>query len=290
MGPEFVRRRRRAGGRRDAARRHHLLQRELLLSRTCRRRPTGASASAPWSACRSSSFPTAWAQTPRRVLRQGPRGARQLPRAIRWSAPASRRTRRTRSPTRASSASACSSDQLDLPVHCHVHETAQEVEDSLQAARPAPARAHADRLGLVNDHLIAVHMTQLTDAEIAAVRRARRVGGALPGIEPQARLAASARPRSCAAPASTSRIGTDGCASNNDLDMFGEMRTAALLAKARRRRRHRAGRRERAARGDAGRRARARPGRAHRLDRARQAGRPRLRRASTRSKRSRCTT
>ena len=34
-----------------------------------------------------------------------------------------------------------------------------------------------------------------------------------------------------AAPASTSRIGTDGCASNNDLDMFGEMRTAALLAK-----------------------------------------------------------
>ena len=58
------------------------------------------------------------------------------------------------------------SDQLDLPVHCHVHETAHEVAESQQKHGQRPL-ARLDRLGLVNDRLIAVHMTQLTDAEIA---------------------------------------------------------------------------------------------------------------------------
>ncbi|MGH8212065.1 MAG: amidohydrolase family protein, partial [Rhodanobacteraceae bacterium] len=51
------------------------------------------------------------------------------------------------------------SDQLDLPVHLHLHETAQEVEDARRehGARPF---ARMQGLGLVNDRLIAVHMTQ----------------------------------------------------------------------------------------------------------------------------------
>ncbi|MCA1714074.1 MAG: amidohydrolase family protein, partial [Gammaproteobacteria bacterium] len=57
-------------------------------------------------------------------------------------------------------------DQLDVPVHCHVHETAQEVQQS-QGKHGQRPLARLDRLGLVNDRLIAVHMTQLTDAEIA---------------------------------------------------------------------------------------------------------------------------
>jgi 5-methylthioadenosine/S-adenosylhomocysteine deaminase len=57
-------------------------------------------------------------------------------------------------------------EQLDIPVHCHVHETAQEGEDSIRLHGQRPL-ARMDRLGLVNERLLAVHMTQLTDAEIA---------------------------------------------------------------------------------------------------------------------------
>ena len=122
------------------------------------------------------------------------------------------------------------SDQLDIPVHLHLHETAQEVEDAKRehGARPF---ARMQALGLVNDHLIAVHMTQLTDAEIAACAEA--------GVSVAHCAESNLKLASGFCPAEKLRragvnlaIGTDGCASNNDLDMFGEMRTAALLAKA----------------------------------------------------------
>src|SRR5262245_56472116 len=57
-------------------------------------------------------------------------------------------------------------DQLDVPVHCHVHETAHEVSEARRTLGQSQI-GRLDRLGLVNDRLIAVHMTQLTDAEIA---------------------------------------------------------------------------------------------------------------------------
>ena len=57
-------------------------------------------------------------------------------------------------------------DQLEIPVHCHIHETAVEVAESVERFGQRPL-ARLDRLGLVNDRLIAVHMTQLSDAEIA---------------------------------------------------------------------------------------------------------------------------
>src|SRR3546814_3533919 len=56
-------------------------------------------------------------------------------------------------------------DQLDVPVHLHLHETAQEVAQSQEKHGQRPI-ARLDRLGLFNDSLIAVHMTQVTDAEI----------------------------------------------------------------------------------------------------------------------------
>src|SRR3546814_1638373 len=62
-------------------------------------------------------------------------------------------------------------DQLDIPVHIHVHETAQEVSDAV-AKYGMREIARLDRLGLVNSQLIAVHMKQLTDAEIAQIGRA----------------------------------------------------------------------------------------------------------------------
>jgi 5-methylthioadenosine/S-adenosylhomocysteine deaminase len=122
------------------------------------------------------------------------------------------------------------SDQLDLPVHLHLHETAHEVEEA-KRERGARPLARMQSLGLVNDHLIAVHMTQLTDAEIAACAEAGVAVVHCP--ESNLKLASGFCPAEKLRRAGIRlALGTDGCASNNDLDMFGEMRTAALLAKA----------------------------------------------------------
>ena len=122
------------------------------------------------------------------------------------------------------------SDQLDIPVHLHTHETAQEVEDSKRDHGIRPFQ-RLQSLGIVNDRLIAVHMTQLTDAEIAACAEAGVSVVHCP--ESNLKLASGFCPAEKLRRAGVNvALGTDGCASNNDLDMFGEMRTAALLAKA----------------------------------------------------------
>jgi 5-methylthioadenosine/S-adenosylhomocysteine deaminase len=121
-------------------------------------------------------------------------------------------------------------DQLDIPVHLHLHETAQEVEQSVEKHGQRPI-ARIDRLGLFNDRLIAVHMTQLTDAEVALA--AERGVGVVHCPESNLKLASGFCPVCALQRAGANlALGTDGCASNNDLDMFGETRTAALLAKA----------------------------------------------------------
>ena len=120
-------------------------------------------------------------------------------------------------------------EQLDLPVHCHVHETAQEIEDSLRQYGQRPL-ARMDRLGLVNERLIAVHMTQLTEAEISQC--AERGVSVAHCPQSNLKLASGFSPIEKLRRAGVRiAIGTDGCASNNDLDMFEEMRCAALLAK-----------------------------------------------------------
>jgi 5-methylthioadenosine/S-adenosylhomocysteine deaminase len=121
-------------------------------------------------------------------------------------------------------------DQLDVPVHCHVHETAHEVAESQQQHGQRPL-ARLDRLGLVNDRLIAVHMTQLSDAEIALC--AERGVSVVHCPESNLKLASGfCRASDLHRAGVNLAIGTDGAASNNDLDMFGEARSAALLAKA----------------------------------------------------------
>src|SRR5690554_5937541 len=121
-------------------------------------------------------------------------------------------------------------DQLDVPVHLHLHETVQEVEESQQQYGQRPI-ARLDRLGLINDRLIAVHMTQLTGGEIELC--AERGVSVVHCPESNLKLASGFCPVCALERAGVNlAIGTDGCASNNDLDMFGETRTAAQLAKA----------------------------------------------------------
>jgi 5-methylthioadenosine/S-adenosylhomocysteine deaminase len=122
------------------------------------------------------------------------------------------------------------SDQLDVPVHLHLMETAQEVEDSRREHGLRPMQ-RLQKLGLVNDRLIAVHMTQVSDAEIAAC--AETGVSVVHCAESNLKLASGFCPAEKLRRAGVNlALGTDGCASNNDLDMFGELRTAALLAKA----------------------------------------------------------
>lgn len=122
------------------------------------------------------------------------------------------------------------SDQLDIPVHLHTHETVQEIEDEKKKSGLRPFQ-RLQKLGLVNDRLIAVHMTQATEGEIAACASAGVSVVHCP--ESNLKLASGFCPAEQFRRAGVNlAIGTDGCASNNDLDMFGEMRTAAQLAKA----------------------------------------------------------
>ncbi len=121
-------------------------------------------------------------------------------------------------------------DQLDISVHLHTHETAHEIEQEKSRSGLRPFQ-RLQRLGLINDRLIAVHMTQVTDAEIAACAEAGVSVVHCP--ESNLKLASGFCPAEKFRKAGVNlAIGTDGCASNNDLDMFGEMRTAAQLAKA----------------------------------------------------------
>lgn len=118
----------------------------------------------------------------------------------------------------------------DLRVHLHTHETAQEISDSLRDFGVRPL-ARLQRLGLVNERLIAVHMTQLTEGEIALC--ADHGVHVVHCPESNLKLASGFCPACALARAGVNlAIGTDGCASNNDLDMFSENRTAAILAKA----------------------------------------------------------
>ena len=130
----------------------------------------------------------------------------------------------------------------DLRVHVHLHETAGEVlasrtggaegtasQKHISEQRSSPLENLA-RLGLLNERLVAVHMTALSDADVAAVAAAGASVVHCPssnlklasGFCPVARLAAAGV---------NVALGTDSASSNNSLDMFAEMRTAALLAK-----------------------------------------------------------
>jgi len=121
-------------------------------------------------------------------------------------------------------------NELDIPIHLHTHETALEVQQGKDKDGMRPF-ARLQKLGIVTDRLLAVHMTQLNDDEIAACAAAGVSVAHCP--ESNLKLASGFCPAEKLRAAGVNVcIGTDGCASNNDLDMFGEMRTAALLAKA----------------------------------------------------------
>ncbi len=120
-------------------------------------------------------------------------------------------------------------DEMDLPVHIHVHETEGEIAQSLEQYGKRPL-ARLNDLGLVSPNLMAVHFTQATDDEIALLAESGSHVVHCP--ESNLKLASGFCPVKKLMDAGVNVcLGTDSAASNNDLNMIGEMRTASLLAK-----------------------------------------------------------
>jgi len=121
-------------------------------------------------------------------------------------------------------------EELDVPIHTHVHETRAEVEESVARHRARPLeRLH--RLGIVGPRLVAVHAVHVDEAELDLMARE--------GVSVVHCPSSNLKLASGIAPVAAMRsrginvgLGTDGAASNNRLDALTEMRTAALLAKA----------------------------------------------------------
>jgi 5-methylthioadenosine/S-adenosylhomocysteine deaminase len=120
-------------------------------------------------------------------------------------------------------------EEMDVPIHMHIHETAGEINASIEEYGVRPLE-RLKGLGLLSPRLLAVHMTQLTENE--------KMWCADSGVniahcpESNLKLASGFCPVADLIELGINvTIGTDGAASNNDLDMFAEMRQAALLAK-----------------------------------------------------------
>ena len=120
--------------------------------------------------------------------------------------------------------------ELELPVHVHVHETRHEIERSVAEHGLRPL-ARLAGLGLLGPNLIAVHAVHLAPEEIALFARHGCSVAHCPSSN--LKLASGFAPVAALLSAGVNvALGTDGAASNNRLDLFEEMRLAALLAKA----------------------------------------------------------
>jgi 5-methylthioadenosine/S-adenosylhomocysteine deaminase len=121
-------------------------------------------------------------------------------------------------------------EELELPIHLHLHETREEIQESVARFGVRPVeRMH--RLGVLGPGLIAVHAVHLEPAEIALLRELGCHVAHCPSSN--LKLASGIAPLAALRDAGVNvGVGTDGTASNNRLDLLEEMRLAALLAKA----------------------------------------------------------
>ena len=120
--------------------------------------------------------------------------------------------------------------ELDCPVHCHVHETEDEIARSISEHGVRPLE-RLRALGIVGPNLISVHSVHLTAGEIEMLARHGSSVAHCPSSN--LKLASGFAPvAALLAEGVNVGLGTDGAASNNRLDGFQEMRQAALLAKA----------------------------------------------------------
>lgn len=119
--------------------------------------------------------------------------------------------------------------ELEVPIHIHVAETAEERENILGDYKKSPVQL-LEEVGLFNHHVLAAHCVHVSDEDIAIL--AEKKVGVAHNPQSNLKLASGIAP----VPKMIARgvnvgLGTDGAASNNNLDMFEEMRTCALIHK-----------------------------------------------------------
>lgn len=120
-------------------------------------------------------------------------------------------------------------EQLNLNVHTHLHETHDELAGSVQKYHVHPIQ-RLKSLGVLGPNLIAAHCVHMQQAEIETLAAYGVHVAHCP--HSNLKLASGIAPVASMVNAGINvGLGTDGCASNNRLDMFGEMRLASLLAK-----------------------------------------------------------
>ncbi|HUF19997.1 MAG TPA: TRZ/ATZ family hydrolase [Burkholderiales bacterium] len=121
-------------------------------------------------------------------------------------------------------------EQLQVPIHMHLHETRHEVEESVKQHGVRPLE-RLSKLGLLGPGLIAVHSVHLEPSEIALLAEHGCSVAHCPASN--LKLASGFAPVGKLLDAGVNvGIGTDGAASNNRLDILSELRLAALIAKA----------------------------------------------------------
>ena len=117
----------------------------------------------------------------------------------------------------------------DKPLQIHLSETSAEVSEIFKRTGQRPAH-YLDQLGLVDSRLIAAHGVYLDKTEIQCLYE--RGAGVIHVPESNMKLSSGIAPLAdILAMGIRTGLGTDGCASNNNLDLFGEMDTAAKLSK-----------------------------------------------------------
>ncbi len=174
-------------------------------------------------------FPTNWADGPETYLRKGLALADQLKDDEQFVVSLGPHAPYTVSdePFRQVIAAA---EQHDLLIQMHTHETQGEVDDSVRDRGQRPV-ARLNELGMLSPNMQCVHMTALNEDDIKMVADTGTTVVHCP--ESNLKLASGFCPVHQLQQAGVNvTLGTDGAASNNDLDMLGEMRTAAQLAKA----------------------------------------------------------
>ncbi|WP_097460520.1 TRZ/ATZ family hydrolase [Mangrovitalea sediminis] len=121
-------------------------------------------------------------------------------------------------------------EEIDATIQIHLHETAFEVQEAINNTGLRPTQRLAE-LGMLTPRTQCVHMTQIDDHDVRLLVESGATVVHCP--ESNLKLASGFCPTEKLRAAGVNlTLGTDGAASNNDLDLLGEMRTAALLAKA----------------------------------------------------------
>jgi 5-methylthioadenosine/S-adenosylhomocysteine deaminase len=119
--------------------------------------------------------------------------------------------------------------KYDVPVIIHFSETEDEVRGARDQYKMTPA-AYLESIGFWGPKTLAAHGVWVTDEDIAILKR--RAVGVAHNPESNMKLASGAAPVGKYLAAGVALgLGTDGAASNNDLDMFEAMRQASFLAK-----------------------------------------------------------